>query len=53
MCRYYDESFTYLSRNDWMGTYPTTYQNGEWTASDAMLNDLKWDRSDEVINSNN
>ncbi|MBQ2089142.1 MAG: glycoside hydrolase family 3 protein [Lachnospiraceae bacterium] len=49
----YDESFTYLTRNDWMGTYPTTYQNGAWTANDAMLNDMKWDRSEEVINSNN
>ncbi|MCR5145165.1 MAG: glycoside hydrolase family 3 C-terminal domain-containing protein [Lachnospiraceae bacterium] len=47
---YYDNSFKYLSRNDWTGTYPTTYQNGKWTAPDALLNDLKWDRSDEVTN---
>lgn len=48
--RYYDGEFTYLTRNDWEGTYPATYKGGALTAPTALLNDLAWDRSDEVIN---
>ena len=48
--KYYDESFVYLSRNDWNGTYPVTYQEGNWTAPDTLLADLNWIRSDEVLN---
>lgn len=38
--KYYDPSFKYLSRNDWTGTWPTTYAEGEMTASEEMLEDL-------------
>ncbi len=48
--RYYDSQYQYLTRKDWVGTYPTVYENGTMTASDAMLSDLEWDRSDEVTN---
>lgn len=47
--RYYDGDFTYLTRSDWEGTYPSTYKDGAMNASTAMLRDLEWDRSDEVI----
>lgn len=52
---YYSE-YTYLSRSDWEGTYPTTFLNGTWNASQDLLNDLKFydvntDASDdEIIN---
>ena len=46
--RYYDDSFTYLTRSDWTGTYPTTYADGSLSASEELLEDLKWDRSSEV-----
>jgi beta-glucosidase len=39
--RYYDAGFTYLTRSDWKGTWPTLYQNGFWTLSDQILEDLK------------
>ncbi|MFQ9707096.1 MAG: hypothetical protein ACLRYR_00040 [Bifidobacterium dentium] len=29
----YDNSFTYLSRSDWTGSWPATYADGKWTAS--------------------
>ncbi|MEE0106222.1 MAG: glycoside hydrolase family 3 N-terminal domain-containing protein [Lachnospiraceae bacterium] len=48
--RYYDDSFTYLTRNDWTGSFPTTYANGSMTATDALLADLKWNRSGGVAN---
>ena len=48
--RYYDDSFTYLTRSDWSGTFPSTYAEGNMTASDALLSDLQWDRSDDVVN---
>lgn len=35
--RTYDSGFRYLSRNDWTGTWPQTYQGGEWAAPDALL----------------
>ena len=38
---YYDSEFTYLSRSNWSGTWPTTYANGSLTASDEMLSDLE------------
>ncbi|WP_208559517.1 glycoside hydrolase family 3 protein [Marinilactibacillus kalidii] len=41
----YDESLTYLSRNDWEGTWPEVYAGGELEASDAFLEDLKVDRT--------
>jgi beta-glucosidase len=39
--RRYDEGFTYLSRSDWAGTWPATYQDGEWTAPEQLLADLE------------
>lgn len=38
----YDKSFVYLSRNDWMGTWPTTYQNGSWEAPQTLIDDLEF-----------
>ena len=50
--RYYDEDFSYLSRSDWTGTLAASadYKNKSWTAPAELLADLKWNRSDEVIN---
>ncbi|MEV7692774.1 glycoside hydrolase family 3 N-terminal domain-containing protein [Microbacterium sp. NPDC089189] len=39
--RHYDPEFTYLSRSDWSGTWPTTYADGEWTAPEQLLADLE------------
>lgn len=39
--RYYDDGFTYLSRSDWSGTWPSTYKNGSWTAPETLLTDLE------------
>ncbi|WP_448060784.1 glycoside hydrolase family 3 N-terminal domain-containing protein [Cellulomonas hominis] len=39
--RYYDPGYTYLSRSDWEGTWPSTYQDGEWTAPDQLIADLE------------
>lgn len=44
---YYDSEFTYLSRSNWSGTWPSTYSDGTLTAPDEMLADLEI-RSDEV-----
>ncbi|MBQ2901463.1 MAG: glycoside hydrolase family 3 protein [Agathobacter sp.] len=48
--RYYDANFKYLTRNDWTGTWPTTYQNGQWAAPDNVIADLEFYRGDDVIN---
>ena len=48
--RYYDDSFAYLTRSDWSGSFPSTYADGNMTASDALLSDLQWDRSNDVVN---
>ncbi|WP_339316262.1 glycoside hydrolase family 3 N-terminal domain-containing protein [Paenibacillus sp. FSL R10-2734] len=37
----YDPSFEYLSRNDWTGTWPTTYAEGSMTAPKELLADLE------------
>lgn len=42
---YYDEELTYLSRNDWEGTWPSLYANGSLEASEAFLEDLHVDRT--------
>jgi beta-glucosidase len=39
--RAYDEEFTYLSRSDWTGTWPTTFADGNWTAPDTMIDALE------------
>ena len=48
---YYDGEFTYLSRSDWTGTWPVTYQDGSWQAPGTLLNDLLWKRDDSVVGS--
>ncbi|NRG41084.1 glycoside hydrolase family 3 C-terminal domain-containing protein [Rathayibacter sp. VKM Ac-2835] len=35
--RAYDPDFRYLSRNDWSGTWPSTYADGAWTAPEDAL----------------
>lgn len=39
--RLYDPDFVYLSRSDWSGTWPATYQNGSWNAPAQLLADLE------------
>jgi beta-glucosidase len=39
--RTYDPEFTYLSREDWTGTWPVTYADGSWTAPEQLLADLE------------
>lgn len=43
----YDPDFTYLSRSDWTGTWPTTYQNGNWNAPETVLNALEITRTED------
>lgn len=38
---YYDPEYTYLSRNDWTGTWPKTYADGSLEASEEFLKDLE------------
>lgn len=47
--RYYDGSFSYLSRNNWIGTWPETYQGGSWQAPGTLLKDLEWKRDSSVV----
>lgn len=44
--RTYDPEFTYLSRSDWEGTWPTTYQDGTWEAPEQLLADLEITRDE-------
>ncbi len=37
----YDAEFTYLSRNDWTGTWPTVYAGGNWEAPDAVVSGME------------
>ena len=46
----YDDSYQYLSRSDWTGTWPETYNGGTWEAPDALLSDLEL-HTDESSNS--
>lgn len=39
--RQYDPSFSYLSRSDWVGTWPTTFADGSWSAPEQLLADLE------------
>ncbi|QOL35071.1 glycoside hydrolase family 3 C-terminal domain-containing protein [Bifidobacterium lemurum] len=39
----YDDSFTYLSRSDWTGTWPDTYADGTWTAPQEFVDALAVD----------
>lgn len=39
----YDNSFTYLSRSDWTGSWTATYADGKWTASQKFLDALTID----------
>ncbi len=47
--RYYDGDFRYLSRSDWAGTWPETYQGGSWQAPGTLLKDLEWKRGVDVV----
>lgn len=38
---YYDKDFTYLSRSDWSGTWPTVYGDGNLEAPEELLADLE------------
>ena len=43
----YDPDFTYLSRSDWTGTWPATYQNGSWDAPETVLTALEITRPED------
>lgn len=45
--RTYDPDFTYLSRSDWEGTWPTTYADGSWTAPEQAISDLEVSYSED------
>ncbi len=52
--KWYDDSYVYLSRANWKGTFPTHYQNGSWTAPAGLLSDLEFydiskDTSDDDV----
>lgn len=38
---YYDPDYRYLSRSDWSGTWPETYEDGTWEAPAELLADLE------------
>ena len=48
----YDSDFKYLSRGNWVSTLASSanYQNKSWTAPSQLIENLKWNRSDAVIN---
>ena len=50
--RYYDDNFVYLSRDNWIGTWPKAYQNGTWNAPKQFLDDTAFYRGDGVVESN-
>lgn len=41
--RAWDETFTYLSRADWTGTWPSTYADGAWQAPQEFLDAARID----------
>ena len=43
----YDPDFTYLSRSNWTGTWPATYQNGSWDAPETVLTALEITRPED------
>lgn len=45
----YDNSFTYLSRSDWTGSWPATYADGKWTASQKFLDALTIDTAQSEL----
>lgn len=47
---YGEEAATYVTRNNWENTLPTSaYKNGTWAVGDTLNNALNWNRSDEVV----
>ena len=46
--RTWDSDFTYLSRSDWTGTWPTTYANGSWEAPADLLAALEPTASEDA-----
>lgn len=48
--RYYDESYTYLTRSNWVGTWPTAYLDGVWTVEGDSIKDWEFYRGEEVLN---
>lgn len=45
----YDSSFKYLSRSDWIGTWPSTYANGKWEAPQEFVDALAIDTSSSEV----
>ena len=48
----FDTEYKYLSRSNWLDTLTSSanYKNKSWTAPSEMIEALKWNRSDAVIN---
>lgn len=48
----YDSSYKYLSRSSWTETLTSSadYKNKSWEAPEELIENLKWNRNDEVIN---
>jgi len=47
----YDSDFTYLSRSDWTGTWPTTYADGTWSAPQKFIDALAIDTTQSAAKS--
>jgi len=45
--KYYDNTINYLSRNNWISSYPMTYKNGSFDASDKLLADLEFNYKED------
>lgn len=45
--RAWDDSFTYLSRSDWTGTWPDTYADGSWKAPEEFVKALAIDTTSD------
>ena len=48
----FDSEYKYLSRSNWLDTLTSSanYQDKSWTAPSEMIEALKWNRQDAVIN---
>ena len=48
----FDSNFKYLSRSNWVDTLVSSsnYQNKSWTAPNELIEALKWQRNDAIIN---
>lgn len=43
-----DNTFKYLSRSDWQGSWPSTYKDGNWQAPESFIKDLAVKHEEKV-----